>query len=103
MKRLSALSPPSDLARCWTETCIENPTFLNQCPSSAEGMPMALLHPVFGHFDDDCDNVAVNGDDYKFVFDIHRAMCDYYANEKERLENFKMIFMEYFGLPLKRI
>ncbi|KAF9442762.1 hypothetical protein P691DRAFT_798029 [Macrolepiota fuliginosa MF-IS2] len=53
-------------------------------PEREPPLPVALLHPVFGTFADDCKNAELNAGDHEFAMLLRRDMCNFYIDEGVR-------------------
>jgi len=58
-------------------------------------IPIALLHPVFGQFINNCQNHTPTMDNNKLVLSLSRAMSKFYINEYARAAKFQEILMEH--------
>jgi hypothetical protein len=64
-------------------------------PYAAPSIPIALLHPVFAQFVDDCQNHTPTADDNKLVLTLSTDMSEFFADEKSRAARFREILMEH--------
>lgn len=63
-------------------------------------LPLALLHPVFGNFIEDCKSVRLTSKDVVTARNLKTKMCQFYVNEHQRRADLNNILYEY-GIPAK--
>src|SRR6202022_4234063 len=51
---------------------------------AAGSIPITLLHPVFGQFQDDCDQYTPTKEDHDFVLKFWYTMSKFYPTEDDR-------------------
>lgn len=64
-------------------------------PSREPGVPLTLLHPVFGKFVDDAKTISPTSEDYSTARDVKRIMCNFHASEGARRHSLCQILREY--------
>ena len=69
-------------------------------PSREPGLPLTLLHPVFGEFVDDAKTIAPTRNDYTAAHSLKQAMCDFYKDEAERRQEICRILQTY-GIDIR--
>ncbi|KAG2072092.1 hypothetical protein BDR04DRAFT_1052092 [Suillus decipiens] len=80
------------------ENVQENPDLAvrwDRPPSAADTIPSTLLHPIFGTFMDDCDNLEPTPDDNKLALALSVAMSRFFMNEMEREYLFHTVLQEH--------
>src|SRR5438034_6066884 len=74
----------------------EMPAFcFDRPPSAATTIPITLYHPVFGQFQDDCDNYTPTKEDNAFVLEFSRTMSKFYDGESDRAEASRKLMTNY--------
>ncbi|KAG1849202.1 hypothetical protein F4604DRAFT_95669 [Suillus subluteus] len=63
--------------------------------SVADAIPSTLLHPVFGAFMDDCENLEPTPDDNELAMALSVAMSSFFKNETERASLFHEVLQEH--------
>ncbi|CAG8737369.1 17064_t:CDS:2 [Funneliformis caledonium] len=106
-KRLKDASPPSAYARRgdrgWPSgQCGNNPLYLNHRPKAASGNPIAIYHPVFETFVQDCQTAVPTDEVYKFVLELTEEMSDPFPDEDARINAFHHL-LETIGIKLNKI
>ena len=71
----------------------------NRPPGREAGLPLTLLHPVFGKFVDDASAITPTRDDYAIAYQLRNDMCDFYSNEAERRHKICSALQDY-GIPI---
>lgn len=91
--------PPSSQGKpCKFELIQENPDLAvrwNRPPSVADAIPSTLLHPVFGAFMDDCENIEPTPDDNELVMALSVAMSGFFGGGAERACRFREVLQEH--------
>ncbi|KAG1812750.1 hypothetical protein EV424DRAFT_1473537 [Suillus variegatus] len=60
-------------------------------PENAHTIPCTLLHPIFGTFMDDCENIEPTPDDNKLVMTLSVVMSGFFTDEKARAYKFREV------------
>ncbi|KAG2030784.1 hypothetical protein BDR03DRAFT_1033765, partial [Suillus americanus] len=83
---------------CKFELIQENPDLAvrwDRPPSVADAIPSTLLHPVFGAFMDDCENIEPTPDDNELVMALSVAMSGFFGGGAERACRFREVLQEH--------
>lgn len=64
-------------------------------PASASSTPVALMHPIFGKFVDECRTYVPTEKDNTFVANLSRSMSGFFADETARRDAFISLFNQY--------
>ena len=102
---MSAVLPdPSSFSdpKIWKGHQLESPLLLNHRPSTANGVPIALSHPIFARFQELCNSCEVNQEECDFVLNLTSAMSDPFKDEDNRREKFVEIVEQYFCRTCER-
>ncbi|KAL6306639.1 hypothetical protein BKA93DRAFT_823843 [Sparassis latifolia] len=65
------------------------------------GVPVTLLHPVFGQFVDDASNTTLTSEDYEFAWVLRKEMSGYFPWGSERAEVFRELLWDSIDIPLE--
>jgi len=68
--------------------------------SAALSIPTTLLHPIFGKFLDDCENLQVKAEDNALVMELSQGMSGFFDNETGRATKFQEILRKH-GIELQ--
>ena len=60
---------------------MKEPMILCHRPPGATGIPVTLIHPVFGEFVDNCSSIIRTYADYDLVNSLSQEMADLYEEE----------------------
>ena len=63
-------------------------------------LPLSLLHPIFGEFLNDAENLVPKSDDIQFLFSFVQAMANIYKLEDGRKEILLTVFDDH-KIPIK--
>ncbi|GBE81754.1 hypothetical protein SCP_0401270 [Sparassis crispa] len=104
-KRIEELLPqkaPSTLAQpaVFKVEQEKNDLFDFNRPSRPDSIPITLLHLVFGQFVDDSMRLTPAAEDYNFAIALRDVMAQCYENEASRVDAFRRVFKEYYGIVL---
>jgi hypothetical protein len=69
-------------------------------PSNSPTIPITLLHPIFGQFQDDCASYTPTREDHVFALAFLLAMSEFYENEDERAARARKLWKDY-GVDMK--
>ncbi|KAG1792983.1 uncharacterized protein HD556DRAFT_1527757 [Suillus plorans] len=64
-------------------------------PENAHTIPCTLLHPIFGTFMDDCENIEPTPDDNKLAMTLSVVMSGFFTDEKARAYKFREVLQEH--------
>ncbi|KAG2116464.1 uncharacterized protein F5147DRAFT_568096, partial [Suillus discolor] len=64
-------------------------------PENAHTIPCTLLHPIFGTFIDDCENLEPTPDDNKLAMTLSAVMSGFFTDETARASRFREILQEH--------
>ncbi|KAG2365182.1 hypothetical protein BDR07DRAFT_699102 [Suillus spraguei] len=63
--------------------------------SAADTIPSTLLHPIFGTFMDDCENLEPTSDDNELALALSAAMSRFFMNEMQRAGVFHEVLVQH--------
>jgi hypothetical protein len=72
----------------------------NRPPTREPGLPLTLLHPVFGKFVEDAKMISPTRNDYVVAHDPSQSMCKFYINEATCLKEICRVLLDY-GIPIQ--
>jgi hypothetical protein len=62
---------------------VDQTIYCNRPWGASATIPATLLHPIFGEFIDNCENITPTAQDNSLVPELSTAMSNFYANEDE--------------------
>ncbi|KAF8623018.1 hypothetical protein AX15_006563 [Amanita polypyramis BW_CC] len=94
--------PPSSLGKAHTFQSRQKSSinggpgicYFDRPPEASHHIPPTLIHPVFGHFLDDCETHTPTKKDNDLAYEMRMAMSGFYANEAKRLGKLREILEE---------
>ena len=94
----AVLPAPSSFSdpKIWKGHQLESPLLLNHRPSTANGVPITLSHPIFARFQELCNSCEVNQEECDFVLNLTSVMSDPFKDEDKRRDKFVEIVEQYF-------
>ena len=95
----SNLAKPTEFAKL-LQRQTNTQIFCNR-PWDAFSTPVTLLHRVFGKFVDDCEVYIPDAKTTSFVWAFMEMMCDFYKDERARVEIVRKMFWKYFDIKLE--
>jgi hypothetical protein len=72
----------------------ERTIYCNRPPNAFDPIPVTLLHPVFGRFVDDTENVEPTAADNRLVRDLAYVMSSFHDNETQRGDKIREVLTE---------
>lgn len=64
-------------------------------PAAASSTPVALMHPIFGRFVDECNNYTPTEEDNAFIANLSKCMSGFFEDERKRRDAFIDLFRQY--------
>lgn len=64
-------------------------------PAAASSTPVALMHPIFGRYVDECNNYTPTEEDNAFIANLSKCMSGFFEDERKRRDAFIDLFRQY--------
>lgn len=74
--------------------------YWDQPPSAAHTIPSTLLHPIFGAFMDDCENIEPTPDDNKLALALSVTMSGFFTDKTARTAKFRELLQQH-GIDIR--